>query len=239
MILVGTSGFQYLEWKGAFYPKTLSTPQMLPYYAGHFPTTEINYTFYRVPATKTLNNWMTLTPDHFRFSFKAPRAITHEHQLVPDDAVVERFMNAIRTMGKKMGIVLFQLPPFLKKDLPRLKAFVETLPPGFKAAFEFREPSWFDDDVLACLKSKNLALCISESEKIASPIVFTAGYGYLRLRREDYTAKDIARWAKVVLGRDEKVEDVYVYFKHEESGGGPKLAKQFMAQTEQAPAMHS
>jgi uncharacterized protein YecE (DUF72 family) len=228
MILVGTSGFQYPEWKGTFYPATLSTPKMLPYYAEHFPTTEINYSFYRVPAVKTLANWSAATPKNFRFSFKAPKEITHVHQLEPDDAVLERLLDAIRTMGKKLGIVLFQLPPFLKKDLPRLQAFVDSLPPGLKGAFEFRHASWFDDEVFACLKSKNLALCISESEKLASPVEFTANYGYLRLRREDYTAKDITRWAKAVFGRETQLEDVYVYFKHEESGAGPKLAKQFM-----------
>jgi uncharacterized protein YecE (DUF72 family) len=145
--------------------------------------------------------------------------------------VLERFLDAIRTMEKKVGIVLFQLPPFLKKDLARLKAFVDSLRPGLKSAFEFRHSSWFDDEVFACLKSKNLALCIAESEKLSTPVVFTANYGYLRLRRVDYAAKDIARWASAVLAQEAQLEDVYVYFKHEESGVGPKLAKQFMVQT--------
>jgi len=230
MILVGTSGFQYPEWKGSFYPETLSTPKMLPYYAEHFPTTEINYSFHRVPAAKTLANWSAATPENFRFSFKAPQEITHVHRLQPDDATFERFHDVLGTMGKKVGIVLFQLPPNLKKDLPRLQAFVDSLPPGFKCAFEFRHPSWFDDEVFACLKSKNIALCIAESEKLATPHVFTANYGYLRLRREDYAAKDIRRWRDEVLSHEAELEDAYIYFKHEDSGVGPKLAEQFMEQ---------
>jgi uncharacterized protein YecE (DUF72 family) len=228
MIWVGTSGFQYPEWKGSFYPRDLSAAKMLPYYAERFTTTEVNYSFYRIPSLKTLTNWDAATPPEFRFSFKAPKEITHIRRLRDCNQVLERFHTAIESLKGKLGVVLFQLPPFFKKDLPLLQDFLGALPAGIKSTFEFRHQSWFDDESFGALKAAGAALCIAESEKLATPVVFTAGHAYLRLRREDYSKKDIARWAAVIAQQRKQREDIHVYFKHEEAGVGPKFARQLV-----------
>jgi uncharacterized protein YecE (DUF72 family) len=225
---IGTSGFQYPEWKGSFYPATISTVKMLPFYAEHFSTTEINYSFYRIPTAKTLANWAAETPKNFRFSLKAPQEITHVRKLRDCADGLGRFSEVLANLYEKRGPILFQLPPFFKKDLPLLKDFLGALPRNLKCAFEFRHTSWFDDETFAALKSHNAALCIAESEKLAAPIIFTADFGYFRLRREDYTSPDIARWAKIISGQQAR-EDSYIYFKHEEAGVGPKFAKELIS----------
>jgi uncharacterized protein YecE (DUF72 family) len=227
MIWIGTSGFQYPEWKGSFYPEKISAAKMLPFYAKHFPTTEINYSFRRIPSDKTLTNWKALTPEKFRFGFKALQEITHIKKLRECEGLLAAFSNALAGMNEKLGPILFQLPPFFKKDLPLLKDFLGALPKELNCAFEFRHPSWFDDETFAALKSHNAALCIAESEKLATPLAFTANFAYFRLRREDYTRKDISRWAKVI--HQPQLSDTYVYFKHEETGTGPKFAKQLIS----------
>ena len=228
MIWVGTSGFQYPEWKGTFYPETLSTAKMLPYYAGHFSTTEINYSFRRIPSEKTLTNWSAATPEQFRFSLKAPQEITHFRQLRDCADVLGRFCEALKTLGEKLGPVLFQLPPFLKNDNGLLKEFLATLPAGLQGAFEFRHDSWFNDKTFAALKSKNIALCIADTEELSTPVVATADYDYFRLRNPAYTKKDIAHWAKIIDGQRKNSKDSYVYFKHEDAGTGPKFARQLL-----------
>jgi uncharacterized protein YecE (DUF72 family) len=228
MIWVGTSGFQYPEWKGTFYPETLSTAKMLPYYAAHFSTTEINYSFRRIPSEKTLTNWSSLTPSQFRFGLKAPQEITHFRKLRDCAEVVERFSEALKTLGQKLGPVLFQLPPFLKNDHALLKEFLAILPAGLKGAFEFRHDSWFNDETFATLKAKNLALCIADTETLTTPVVVAADYGYFRLRNPAYTKADIKRWARVIDEQRKNLKDIYAYFKHEESGVGPKFARQLL-----------
>jgi uncharacterized protein YecE (DUF72 family) len=228
MIWVGTSGFQYPEWKGKFYPETLSTAKMLPYYAEHFSTTEINYSFRRIPSEKTLANWSAATPEQFRFTLKAPQEITHFRKLQDCAAVLARFCEALKTLGPKLGVVLFQLPPFLKNDNDLLKDFLATLPANLQAAFEFRHDSWFNDDTFAALKAKNIALCIADTEELQTPVVVTADYGYFRLRNPAYIKKDIAHWAKTIAGQKKNSKDTYVYFKHEETGTGPKFARQLL-----------
>jgi uncharacterized protein YecE (DUF72 family) len=228
MIWIGTSGFQYPEWKGTFYPGDLAVKKMLGYYAAHFPTTEINYSFYRIPSVKTLSNWSVETPGSFRFTLKAPQEITHRRKLQDCDDVLTLFWEAAGTLNEKLGIVLFQLPPFLKKDLPLLKDFLASLPHSMRCAFEFRHESWFGDELFAALRAKNAALCIADSEKLKTPVVATADHGYFRLRDEGYTKKDIERWAEVISAQKKNAKDVYVYFKHEESGVGPKFAEQLM-----------
>ena len=228
MIWVGTSGFQYPEWKGKFYPETLSTAKMLPYYAERFSTTEINYSFRRIPSEKTLANWSAATPAKFRFSLKAPQEMTHFRKLRDCGGVLGRFCGALKTLGEKLGPVLFQLPPFLKNDNGLLKDFLVTLPAGLRGAFEFRHESWFNDETFAALKAKNIALCIADTETLTTPVVVTADYGYFRLRNPAYTRKDIARWAKIIGERRKKLKDTYAYFKHEESGTGPKFARQLL-----------
>lgn len=227
-IWVGTSGFQYAEWKGTFYPEDLSAAKMLPFYAERLSTTEINYTFRRIPSAKTIQGWWDATPERFKFSLKAPQKVTHFAKLQNCGDTLRYFYQIISDLEAKLGVVLFQLPPAFKKDAARLASFLADVPPGMRAAFEFRHDSWFDDEIFALLKSKNIALCLADSEKLATPIVATADYGYLRLRREDYQAADVARWAETIREQKTGWSDAFVYFKHEESGIGPKLATQLL-----------
>ena len=228
MTWIGTSGFQYSEWKGKFYPEDLPASKMLPFYAQRFNTTEINYTFHRIPAAKTIENWKQLTPENFRFSLKAPQKITHWSKLRDCADTMRYFHDVTSGLGFKLGPVLFQLPPTFKKDVLVLADFINCLPSGARAAFEFRHDSWFADDVWEVLRSGNVSLCIAETEDFCTPTVETADYGYLRLRREDYTSADVERWAAFVRQRGEQWQDVFIYFKHEEAGIGPKLAQQMM-----------
>ena len=225
---IGTSGFQYAEWKGTFYPETLPASKMLPFYAEQFSTTEINYTFRRIPSGKTIEGWFNATPARFKFSLKAPQKVTHFAKLHDCAVTMRYFYQVILDLESKLGPVLFQLPPAFKKDAPLLASLLNDIPSGSRAAFEFRHASWFDDEVFALLKNKNIALCIADSEKLNTPVVATADYGYLRLRREDYQAADIARWAEEIKAKGIIWSDAFVYFKHEESGTGPKLAGQMM-----------
>jgi uncharacterized protein YecE (DUF72 family) len=227
-IWIGTSGFQYAEWKGSFYPEDLPTAKMLPFYADRFNTTEINYTFHRIPAAKTIDNWKALTPEKFQFALKAPQKITHWSKLRDCADTMRYFHDVTSNLGGKLGPVLFQLPPTFKKDVVLLADFVNCLPTGARAAFEFRHESWFGDDVWQALQSRNVALCIAETEDFATPKVITADYGYLRLRREDYVTEDVIRWTEFVREHTERWTDAFVYFKHEDAGIGPKLARQMM-----------
>jgi uncharacterized protein YecE (DUF72 family) len=228
MIWVGTSGFQYKEWKGTFYPETLSVAKMLPFYAAHFSTTEINYSFRQIPSEKTLTNWSTLTPARFRFGLKAPQEITHFKQLRGCEQVLTRFSEALKTLGQKLGPVLFQLPPSLKKDAALLQEFLAIIPGNLFSAFEFRHESWFRDDIFASLNSHNAALCIADTEDLSTPVVPTARFGYFRLRKTAYTKGEIARWAKIVGELAGKTKDIYAYFRHEETATGPKFARQLL-----------
>ena len=228
MILVGTSGYNYPEWRGAFYPEALPAAKMLPYYAERFPTVEINYTFYRTPTEKILAGWDQATPETFKLTLKAPKRITHDARLRDCADRVRQFLETASTLGPKLGALLFQLPPNLKKDVGLLDAFLDAFPPRVCAAFEFRHVSWLDDEVFARLGARNLALCVADSEKLSTPLVMTADYGYFRLRDEGYTPEDIARWADTIRERAGSCRDVFVYFKHEESGRGAEFARQFM-----------
>jgi uncharacterized protein YecE (DUF72 family) len=222
---IGTSGFQYAEWKGNFYPEDLPAAQMLQFYAERFSTTEINYTFHRIPAPKTVENWKMLTPENFRFALKAPQKITHWSKLRDCTDTLEYFLKVAGGLGERLGPVLFQLPPAFKKDADVLNSFLRELP-DMRAAFEFRHESWFDDEIFNLLKSRNIAVCIADTDTIATPRKITSDYGYLRLRREDYTDADVKSWSEFVRERGSNWKDAFVYFKHEESGIGPKLAKQ-------------
>ncbi len=224
---IGTSGFQYAEWKGTFYPEDLPASKMLPFYAERFSTTEINYTFHRIPAPKTIDNWKTLTPENFRFALKAPQKITHWSKLRGCADTLEYFCKVITALGERLGPVLFQLPPTFKKDTDILSSFLREFP-SMRAAFEFRHESWFDEEIFGLLRSRNIALCIADTDAVATPKMITADYGYLRLRREDYQKIDVEHWADIVCEQKSNWKDAFVYFKHEESGTGPKLAKQMM-----------
>ena len=228
MVWVGTSGYNYPEWKGSFYPDDLAAKKMLPYYAARFPTVEINYTFYRMPTEKLVAGWADQVPSPYRFTLKAPRRITHDSRLKDATDSTARFCEVAATLGDKLGTLLFQLPPFLRKDLALLDAFLPTLPAGARAAFEFRHASWFDDEVFSRLQAKNLSVCIADSEKLSTPVRITADYAYFRLRDEGYTPDDIKRWGDTIATSTAALRDVFVYFKHEESGKGPEFARLLM-----------
>jgi uncharacterized protein YecE (DUF72 family) len=226
-VLVGTSGYNYPEWRGTFYPEKFSTQKMLAYYAERFPTVEINYTFYRMPTEKLLQGWSDGTPDRFSFTLKAPRRITHDSKLQRCEDTLQAFCRIAQTLGPKLAVLLFQLPPNFKKDADVLRAFLELLPEGTRAAFEFRHPSWLDAEVFDALRARNVALCIADSEKMSTPVEPTADYAYFRLRDEGYQQADIEKWATIVRGLPPR--DAFVYFKHEEQGLGPDFARRFIA----------
>ena len=225
-VLVGTSGYSYKEWKGTFYPEDLKEAGMLRFYAERFKTVEINNTFYRMPGKDMLERWAGEVPEDFTFVLKASRRITHEKRLAGDaaDSVAYLFRTA-EALGPRLGPVLFQLPPFFKKDVPRLRDFLARLPEDRPAAFEFRHESWFHDEVYDALRAGGAALCSAdtdESGEEGAPLVPTAGWGYLRLRRADYAEDDLARWAERILAQ--AWDRAFVFFKHEEAGKGPAMA---------------
>jgi uncharacterized protein YecE (DUF72 family) len=228
MIWIGTSGYNYPEWKGSFYPADLPAAKMLPFYAARFSTVEINYTFYRMPTEKLVAGWAAQTPSPYKLTLKAPRRITHDQRLKNCGDLVKAFCAAAGTLGDKLGALLFQLPPNAKKDLVLFNAFLDELPPRTPAAFEFRHQSWMDDEVFEILRQKRLAVCIADSEKMSTPVRVTADYAYFRLRDEGYTPADIERWGDTIAGETAACRDVFVYFKHEEEGKGPEFARLLM-----------
>jgi uncharacterized protein YecE (DUF72 family) len=231
-LLVGTSGYSYAPWKGSFYPEKLPAAKMLAYYAERLPAVEINNTFYRMPDADLLRRWAAETPAGFSFTLKSPRRITHERKLADAEDSVRRFYETAEALAGKRGPVLFQLPPFMRKDLPRLEAFLALLravSPAPKAAFEFRHSSWFSDDVYAALRAGGAALCIAESEELATPLEATAPWGYLRLRRQDYDEAMLAAWADRLRAQAPGWSEVHVFFKHEDEGKGPALAARLRA----------
>jgi uncharacterized protein YecE (DUF72 family) len=225
-VLAGTSGFSYKEWKGSFYPEDLPADRMLAYYSERLPAVEINNTFYRMPKAALLESWAAEVAPEFRFVLKASQRITHFKRLKDTGSEVEYFFGLASTLGERLGPVLVQLPPNLKKDLPRLEAFLATLPAGARPAFEFRHASWFEEDVFEALRGKGAALCVAEDEDLATPFVATASWGYLRLRRQDYDGAAVAAWAERV--RAQSWSEAYVFFKHEDAGSGPRLAAEFL-----------
>jgi len=228
-IRVGTSGFNYREWKGAFYPETLPAAKMLAYYAERFPTVEINATFYRMPTPKTLAAWAGQTPTGFTFVLKAPQRITHFARLRDVDEPVRAFTDAARTLGPKLGPLLFQLPPNFARDVGRLADLLALLPPGLACAFEFRHQSWFDDAVYDRLRARNMALCIADNDDGATPAVATADFGYLRLRAEGYGDAALQTWLGTMHRIGVSWREAFVFFKHEDSGTGPALARRLIA----------
>jgi uncharacterized protein YecE (DUF72 family) len=223
-VRAGTSGFAYPEWKGNFYPAKLAAKDMLRFYAGRFSTVEINNTFYRMPKEDLLQGWAGQVPDGFRFVIKAPRRITHIKRLKEVGDPLGFFLRSVSSLGSQLGPLLFQLPPTLRKDVPRLRSFFDEMPePRPRAALEFRHASWFDDEVFDVLRERGAALCVADTgEEPATPLVATGGWGYLRLRREDFGEEHLQEWARRI--REQPWTDAYVFLKHEEDGRGPKLA---------------
>jgi uncharacterized protein YecE (DUF72 family) len=230
-VLTGTSGFSYTPWRGTFYPEKLPEAQMLAFYAGKLRAVEINNTFYRMPNPKLLERWAAETPAEFRFAFKSPRQITHMRRLVEAGDAVARLVEVTAVMAERLGPILFQLPPNLKKDLGVLDAFLSTLStlskssPALRAAVEFRHASWLSDDVYEVLRRHGAALCVADAEDFATPLQATAGWGYLRLRRQDYDEAALRAWADRL--KTQPFDTAYVFFKHEEQGAGPALAHSF------------
>jgi uncharacterized protein YecE (DUF72 family) len=225
---VGTSGYSYKEWKGNFYPEKLPAKDMLSYYAQRLPAVEVNNTFYRMPKTSVLETWGAQVPETFRFVLKASQRITHFKRLKETEEVTGYLWNAASTLGDKLGVFLFQLPPNFRKDLERLTDFLANLPDPTRAAFEFRHESWFDDEVYDALRSAGTAFCIADDDGAAEPasVISTASWGYLRLRRESYSESDLDAWARRI--RDHSWESAYVFFKHEDAGAGPRMAARFL-----------
>jgi uncharacterized protein YecE (DUF72 family) len=215
-LFAGASGYSFKEWKGVFYPDDIKAEDMLAFYSARLPTVEINNTFYRMPAASVLENWARATPEGFRFAIKASRRITHMARLKPETAAdsVNYLYRNLAALGAKRGPVLFQLPPQMKKDQPRLAAFLKLLPQNHRAAFEFRNPSWLDDEVYDTLRGAGAALCLSEREDNAPPpLVETAPWGYVRLRLESYSEEDLQQWGRKLAAC--AWGETFVYFMHE------------------------
>lgn len=229
-VAVGTSGFAYKEWRGTFYPADLKESEFLAFYAGRLGAVEINNTFYRMPKESLLADWASRVPEHFTFVLKAPQKITHMKRLKDAGEEVGYFLRTANVLGPRLGPTLFQLPPNLKQDLPRLRDFLALIPRTWRAAFEFRHPSWLADGTHALLREHGAALVCAEmdpaeSDAAAPPLVATASWGYLRLRKGDYSAADLASWAERIA--TQPWDAAFVFFKHEDAGTGPRLAAEF------------
>lgn len=221
-MLAGTSGFSFKEWLGPFYPDKLSPNAMLAYYAERLATVEINNTFYRMPAETMLSRWRDEVPAQFKFALKAPRRITHDKRLREAEGEVSELLRRAGTLGDKLGALLFQLPPYLRKDLPRLRDFLAVLPPGTPAAFEFRHASWQDDEVYAALREHGAMLCVADTDEGDTPFVATADCAYVRLRRTHYDDDDLRLWAERIAAQ--RLARTYVYFMHEDEALGTRFA---------------
>ena len=244
-VLTGTSGFSYTAWRGSFYPDKLPEAQMLAFYADKLGAVEINNTFYRMPNRALLERWAAETPPTFRFALKSPRQITHMRKLVDVGDAVARLAETAGALADRLGPILFQLPPFMRKDLGVLEAFLSSFstvaesssmetkssstgtaqPAPLRAALEFRHASWLSDDVYEVLRRHGAALCVADSEDFATPLEATAGWGYLRLRRQDYDEAALRGWAERL--KAQSWDTTYVFFKHEDEGAGPALARSF------------
>ena len=226
-LYVGTSGYSYKEWKGSFYPEKLTAKDMLPFYAERLKAVELNNTFYRLPQRSLVESWRSQVTADFRFSVKASQRITHFKRLKEAEEPTNLLFETISGLEDCLGAVLFQLPPNMKKDIERLRTFLKLLPANIKATFEFRHPAWFEDDVLELLQQHNHALCISDTDDLpTNRIDKTADWGYLRLRRVEYSKNDLTNWIERI--KAQKWNSTYVFFKHEDEGTGPKLAAEFV-----------
>ncbi|MDH3297750.1 MAG: DUF72 domain-containing protein [Gemmatimonadota bacterium] len=224
-VMAGTSGFSYKEWKGPFYPEDLPASRMLAWYADQLPAVEINNTFYRMPSPSVLESWADQVGENFRFVLKASRRITHFKRLKDVEDEVDFFLRSAASLGDRLGAVLFQLPPNMKKDVDRLEALLGQLGDPSRAAFEFRHESWTDPEVIACLTNHGATLCAADTEERPADIVPTGSLGYLRLRQPGYDEGELERWVSAVRGAG--WDRAFVFFKHEDEGAGPLMARKF------------
>lgn len=222
-LLAGTSGYSYKEWLGRFYPEKLPASAMLRYYAERFSTVEINNTFYRMPAESMLARWSEEVPEKFTFTLKAPRRITHDKRLREAESEVAEFLRRAGALGSKLGVLLFQLPPQLKKDVARLQDFLGLLPSDQRVAFEFRSASWQDDEVYEALRARAAMLCVTDTDKGDTPFVATSDSGYIRLRRTHYDDADLRAWVERIAAQ--RLARTYVYFMHEDEALGTRFAQ--------------
>lgn len=226
-LYAGTSGYSYKEWKGHFYPEKIPNDQMLAFYATKLPSVEINNTFYRMPRASMLATWAERVPADFRFVLKVSQRITHFKRLKNAEEETRYLLDTVETLEDRLGVLLFQLPPNMKKDLERLDDFLQTLPEGTRAAFEFRHATWFDDEVYQALRRRGCPLCLADTDDALDvPLVSTADWGYLRLRRPGYSDDDMRRWIGWI--GEQGWQEAYVFFKHEDEAAGPKMAMRFL-----------
>jgi uncharacterized protein YecE (DUF72 family) len=222
-MLAGTSGYSYKEWLGRFYPEKLPASAMLRFYAERFSTVEINNTFYRMPAEAMLARWAKEVPENFAFTLKAPRRITHEKRLREAESDVAEFLRRADALKDKLGVLLFQLPPYARRDLPRLQDFFAVLPPNKRVAFEFRNASWHDEEVYEALRARDALLCVTDTDEGDTPFVATSDCGYIRLRRTHYDDADLRGWAERIAAQG--LARTYVYFMHEDEALGTRFAQ--------------
>jgi uncharacterized protein YecE (DUF72 family) len=225
-LLVGTSGFSYKEWLGRFYPEKLPASEMLRYYAQHFGTVEINNTFYRMPAESMLEGWSQQAPENFTFTLKAPRRITHDKRLREIDSDVAEFARRAGVLGTKLGVLLFQLPPNLKKDLVRLQNLLSLVPKERRTALEFRNDSWQDPEVYDMLRANGAMLCVTDTDEGDTPFVSTSDCGYVRLRRTHYDDAELGAWAERIAAQP--LVRTYVYFMHEDEALGTQFGRRML-----------
>ena len=226
-IWLGTSGFSYKEWRPIFYPTDLSDKQFLQYYASRFRSVEIDYTFYRMPSAKTIAAWREATPGNFRFCLKASQQITHRERLKVPSQALEYLTGVVTGLESRLGLILYQLPPFFKCDVQKLEMFLSVLPRGIHAAFEFRHDSWFVDDVYVLLERYGVALCIHDADDRTTPMKLTAPLTYVRLRRSAYTPELRQEWQDRMRGWSRDGIEVFAYIKHEDNPDAPLIALEF------------
>ncbi len=228
-VCVGTSGFSYKEWKSNFYPADLPERKFLSYYATRFRGVEIDSTFYRMPTPKTLDAWKDATPDDFRFAIKASQKITHRERLAVPSEALQYQLAILPQLGSRLGVVLYQLPPFYRRDLERLAFFLKALPASPKSAFEFRHVSWFDDATFRLLEENGVALCINDNDEFDCPPVLTAKHTYVRLRRDHYGSEQRTLWKGRFREFSDGGVDVFAFIKHKDNPDAPLIALEFAA----------
>jgi uncharacterized protein YecE (DUF72 family) len=226
-LFVGTSGYSHDEWKGIFYPEKISQKKMLDFYSRKFSTVEINYTFRQLPTRKVVEAWAQQVPASFRFALKAQKAITHIKKLQNAEQETDDFLSVAAVLEERQGPILFQMSPSFKKDVSRLETFLKHIAGRAKSAFEFRHASWLDDEVADCLRAYSAVLCVADGDDLpATELVRTADWGYVRLRDDNYTDERLREWIQRI--RSHKWDETYVFFMHEDTGIGPKLATRFI-----------